>query len=81
MWSRDAVHPRTRNARVERGVTVALRDCTKAGARAMSESSVLESSRVRALLGKLAPEERARALDGLSLFARAARELATGGPA
>ena len=49
---------------------------TAAGARAMSESSVLEASRVQALLTRLAPTERARALDGLGLLARAAREMA-----
>ena len=49
---------------------------TAAGARAMSESSVLEASRVQALLTRLAPAERARALDGLGLLARAAREMA-----
>jgi len=64
----------TRDAEDARRVEVRL---TTAGARAMSESSVLESSRVRAMLGKLTPEERVRALDGLSLFARAAREMAT----
>ena len=48
---------------------------TAAGARAMSESSVLEAARVQLLLKRLAPEERRRALDGLGLLARAAREL------
>lgn len=48
---------------------------TPAGARAMSESSVLETSRIRALLRRLAPAERTRALAGLALLARAAREL------
>lgn len=46
---------------------------TRSGARAMAESSVLEESRVRALLKCLSPEERRRALDGLELLARAAR--------
>ena len=49
---------------------------TAAGAQAMSESSVLEASRVHTLLKRLTPQERARALDGLGLLARAARELA-----
>ncbi len=49
---------------------------TPAGAKAMSESSVLEPDRVHSLLKQLTPEERARALDGLALLARAARELA-----
>ena len=48
---------------------------TPAGALAMSASSVLEASRVRALLRRLSADERARALDGLGLLARAAREL------
>ena len=49
---------------------------TAAGAQAMSESSVLEAARVQTLLKRLTPQERARALDGLALLARAARELA-----
>jgi DNA-binding MarR family transcriptional regulator len=48
---------------------------TRQGAQAMSESSVLETSRIHALLRRLTPGERTRALDGLSLLARAAREL------
>ncbi len=48
---------------------------TTAGAQAMSESSVLEASRVQALLKRLTPDERARAIDGLGLLARAARHL------
>ena len=42
----------------------------------MSESSVLDTSRVRALLKRLSAIERERALDGLALLARAAREMA-----
>ena len=49
---------------------------TRAGAKAMAESSVLEPSRVQALLNRLTSEERTRALEGLGLLARAARELA-----
>ena len=49
---------------------------TAAGARAMSESSVLESSRVRTLLARLNRQERTEALHGLALLARAAREIA-----
>ena len=49
---------------------------TRAGSKAMSESSVLEPARVRALLARLSSDERARALGGLAVLARAARELA-----
>lgn len=42
---------------------------------AMTESSVLDPERAAALLALLLPDERARALEGLSLLARAAREL------
>jgi DNA-binding MarR family transcriptional regulator len=49
---------------------------TRQGARAMAEGSVLETSRVRALLKRLTVAERERALDGLALLARAARDLA-----
>ena len=48
---------------------------TRAGAAAMSESSVLDASRVQRLLRRLTPAERMRALDGLGLLARAAREM------
>jgi DNA-binding MarR family transcriptional regulator len=43
---------------------------------AMAESSVLDPQRAARLLERLAPEERERALQGLVLLARAARELA-----
>lgn len=43
---------------------------------AMAESSVLDPRRAAALLDRLAPTERERALEGLALLARAARELA-----
>jgi DNA-binding MarR family transcriptional regulator len=50
---------------------------------AMAASSVLDAERVRALLDRLSPHERERALDGLGLLARAARSIggvaATGG--
>ena len=42
------------------------------GARAMQAGSVLDTSRVRALLARLSPEERANAVEGLALLARAA---------
>lgn len=47
---------------------------TASGRRAVSAGSVLETGRVRALLRRLDPGERTRALDGLALLARAARE-------
>jgi DNA-binding MarR family transcriptional regulator len=43
------------------------------GAAAMQASSVLDSARVKRLLEQLGPAERKRALDGLSLLARAAQ--------
>lgn len=43
------------------------------GAMAMQASSVLESARVKRMLAGLTTTERARALDGLALLARAAR--------
>jgi len=43
---------------------------------AMAGSSVLDPQRAAALLARLAPAERARALDGLAMLAHAARELA-----
>ena len=66
---RDAADARRRQVRL-----------TPAGVRAMSDSSVLEADRVRALLRRLRPTERARALDGLSLLARAARDLTAARP-
>jgi DNA-binding MarR family transcriptional regulator len=44
---------------------------TAAGTRAMSDGPVLESARLRELLGKLTEEERRRAIEGLELMARA----------
>jgi DNA-binding MarR family transcriptional regulator len=48
---------------------------TRAGARAMAAGSVLDESRVKALLLELTPGERARAVEGLALLARAAGAL------
>jgi len=48
---------------------------TAKGAEAMASTSVLDAGRVRRVLKKLAKEERADAVRGLALFARAAREL------
>ena len=47
---------------------------TTAGRRALGESSVLDTTLLRGVLRRLTPAERARALHGLSLLARAARE-------
>jgi DNA-binding MarR family transcriptional regulator len=48
---------------------------TNRGAEAISTTSVLNAERVRALLNKLTPDERKRAVCGLALLAQAAREL------
>lgn len=48
---------------------------TARGAEAMAETSVLDRGRVADLLGKLSPGDRPAAIHGLSLLARAAREL------
>lgn len=67
--------------RAERDARVADLRLTTAGARAMRASSVLDDARVAAVLGELSAEERRRALDGLSLLARASRALASRGAA
>jgi DNA-binding MarR family transcriptional regulator len=48
---------------------------TRLGAQAMASTSVLDAERVRALLSLLTPQERETAINGLSVLARAAREL------
>jgi DNA-binding MarR family transcriptional regulator len=48
---------------------------TRAGARAMRDASVIDAARARLVLARLRPAERAAALDGLALLARAAREV------
>ena len=48
---------------------------TERGAEALSATSVLDSTRVRALLKKLKPAERKEALRGLRLLAEAAKKL------
>lgn len=45
-----------------------------AGARIRSEKSVLEPARVRAMLERLAPRHRSRAIEGLELLAQAAQK-------
>lgn len=48
---------------------------TAAGARIRDANSVLDAERVRAMLKPLAPEARARAVDGLAVLAEAAQSL------
>lgn len=48
---------------------------TPAGAKAIGQGSVLDAGQVKALLSRLTKREREVALEGLSLLARAAREL------
>lgn len=48
---------------------------TVKGAQAMASTSVLDADKVRAVLKKLSQQDRADAIRGLQLFARAAREL------
>lgn len=55
-----------------RGVELRL---TAKGADALSATSVLEAARVQALLRTLAPADRVRAVEGLTLLGRAARAL------
>jgi DNA-binding MarR family transcriptional regulator len=52
---------------------------TPQGSKAMSETSVLDSERVHAVLARLNRNERKRALEGLELLARASRETASVG--
>jgi DNA-binding MarR family transcriptional regulator len=52
---------------------------TPQGSKAMSETSVLDPDRVRAVLAKLNRNERKRALQGLELLARASRETSSKG--
>ena len=60
-----------RNAKDGRAVDLLL---SAKGAAAMQESSVLESARVKKMLDKLTGSERARALEGLALLGKAARQ-------
>jgi DNA-binding MarR family transcriptional regulator len=57
------------------GRAAALR-LSRQGARAMQAGSVLETRRVAAMLARLSPVERARAVGGLAALAAAARSLA-----
>ena len=65
---------RTRTPQDRRTVALTL---TPQGAKAMAETSVLDSERVSAVLAKLNRNERKRALEGLELLARASRQTAT----
>ena len=47
---------------------------TTAGVRVREASSVLDPARVEALVARLSDDERARAIEGLALLARAAQE-------
>ncbi|HYM62684.1 MAG TPA: MarR family transcriptional regulator [Thermoanaerobaculia bacterium] len=65
----------TRTPRTEDRRTIELR-LTERGAAAMRETSVLDPVRVGQLLAQLGESERRRAVEGIVLLARAARELA-----
>src|SRR3954452_19896618 len=62
---------RVKDAKDRRRVHVRL---TTAGVRVREASSVLDPTRVGALVARLDDDERARAIDGLALLARAAQE-------
>jgi DNA-binding MarR family transcriptional regulator len=63
---------RERMLRDRRTMALAL---TPQGAQAMAETSVLDSERVAAVLARLNHKEKKRALEGLELLARAARQV------
>lgn len=63
---------RTPDPRDRRNVDLRL---TARGAEAMATTSILDPGRVTALLAQLPPAERMRAVGGLALLARAARQL------
>lgn len=63
---------RTRDRADRRAIGLRL---SAAGARAMQGGSVLDTRRVTAMLSRLTAAERARALDGLALLARASRSI------
>jgi DNA-binding MarR family transcriptional regulator len=62
---------RHKDAKDRRRVHVRL---TTAGVRVREASSVLDASRVEALVARLSDEERARAIEGLGLLARAGQD-------
>ncbi|HUR27257.1 MAG TPA: MarR family transcriptional regulator, partial [Planctomycetota bacterium] len=63
----------TRKPRSRERRTIEIR-LTDAGAAALSGSSVLDSARLRTLLERLSASERRKAVSGLALLAKAARE-------
>jgi DNA-binding MarR family transcriptional regulator len=63
---------RIKDAKDRRRVNVRL---TSAGVRVREASSVLDASRVEALVARLTDEERARAIEGLGLLAHAGQDL------
>jgi len=63
---------RDRDARDGRAASLRL---SRLGARAMQAGSVLETRRVAALLSRLSPADRQRAIDGLGLLAQAGQHL------
>src|SRR5436190_22829719 len=67
---------RLRDAKDRRRVHVRL---TTAGVRMREASSVLDATRVEALVARLGDEDRVRAIEGLSLLARAEQEQMTAG--
>jgi DNA-binding MarR family transcriptional regulator len=68
---------RLKDAKDRRRVHVRL---TSAGVRVREASSVLDPARVEALVARLTDEERARAIEGLGLLARAGSSLEPGNP-
>ncbi len=62
---------RSRDPRDGRRVNLTL---SIAGARVRDAQSVLDPARVRSMLARLSPAERRRALEGLAILSRAARE-------
>jgi len=66
---------RLKDAKDRRRVHVRL---TTAGVRVREATSVLDASRVEALVGRLTDEERARAIEGLGLLAHAGQEMSGG---
>lgn len=69
---RDGYVQRRRDPKDGRAVKIRL---TQAGARIRDAQEVLDAALVRGLLSKLSPSERERAVEGLSILARAAEAL------
>jgi MarR family transcriptional regulator, organic hydroperoxide resistance regulator len=66
-----------RRARMPRDRRTVALTLTPQGAKAMAETSVLDSERVGAVLAKLNRNERKRALEGLELLAKGSQQLAS----